>query len=50
MAYQVWSDTHDAVAGEGLGVIVQLDYGKHTKVPLSDARRAALERLLVAPA
>lgn len=42
MAYQVWSLGHDAVAAEGEGVIVQLDYASGAKVPIDEPMRARL--------
>ena len=43
MAYEVFSEAHQAVAASGEGVIVVMDYTTETKVPHTDALRAALE-------
>ncbi len=46
MAYRVTSSAHEgAIAAEGEGVIVQLDYGSGAKVPLADALRERIEHL-----
>ena len=45
MQYRVFSETQDAVAADGEGVVVSYDYGKNRKAPLPDAVRAGIERL-----
>jgi acyl-CoA thioester hydrolase len=46
MAYRIRSEAHGgAVAAEGEGVIVTIDYGKGAKVPLGDDLRAAIARV-----
>ncbi len=45
MQYRVFSETQDAVAADGEGVVVSYDYGANRKAPLPDAVRAGIERL-----
>ena len=45
MGYRAFSAEHDALAAEGEGVIVLLDYGSGQKAPLDDDLRRAIEAL-----